>query len=153
MASGDCIHGLREEWCGDCNPLVGPASDLEIWVNTLSDVIPVAAPWEERWPSAEELADAAGLLPGQYSRAIAAIRERFPDLPLVSDRNGIRFTLDAKQVRIYREARMRTALTIVRRTVRGAVLPGIREINPEAERWVQIQAEHLLDQIEYLVKG
>jgi hypothetical protein len=153
VASGDCIHGLRGEWCGDCNPLAGPASELDIWINHLEEVIPVSQPWETRWPSADELAWAAGLLPGQYARAIAAIRERFPDLPLVSDRNGIRFTLDARQVRIYREARMRAALTIVRRTFRGAVLPGIREISPGAERWVQIQAEHLLDQIEFLVKG
>ncbi len=153
MASGDCIHGLRTEWCGDCTPLVGPGSSLDIWVNNLSEIIPIAEPWETRWPPAGELADAAGLLPGQYAKAMAAIRERFPDLPLVSDRNGIRFTLDAQQVRIYREARMRTALTTVRRAFRGAVLPGIRQIRPEGERWVQLQAEHLLDQIEYMISG
>ncbi len=48
---------------------------------------------------------------------------------------------------------MRAALTTVRRAFRGAVLPGIRQIRPEGERWVQLQAEHLLDQIEYMISG
>jgi len=143
---GDCIHDIRAEWCLDCNPPADPVSNPQIWGEQAFEVIPVDDPI----PLAEA-ADLAGLSEHQFSTGVAWLRETYPDLPLVSSRNGLQFTLDADQVLQFRAARIRSSLTTVRRVIRGAVLPYIRQVNPSAERQLARQANRLFEDIQELL--
>jgi hypothetical protein len=116
----DCHHGIEEAYCGDCTPRTGPGSALDTYI----DVVSLRIPGDGEAPiSFGALVTASQLSPGQVTAAVAAIRERHPDLPLVSDRNGIRFTMDEDAVRRFRNTAARTALTRIRRAFRGALLP------------------------------
>jgi hypothetical protein len=145
-----CRHDIEEAWCGFCTPAIGPGSPLDGWIDSVSQVIP--AEDEDPMPMAE-LIELTGLARHQVTKAVAAIRERHPDLPLVSDRNGIRFTMDADAVRRFRNTAARTALTRIRRGYRGVLLPYLDQSGAsEAEvRRIKRQFDRVLEDVEDLV--
>jgi|SRR5580765_284041 hypothetical protein len=147
----DCLHGIEDEWCGDCHPsTAGPDSALEQYINIVSLLIPGDG---EAPASRDTLILASGLAPHQVDKAVAAIRERHPDLPLVSDRTGIRFTMDEDAVRRFRNSAARTALTRVRRSWRGVLLPYLENAGiPDIQmRLIERQFSRVLEDIEDLV--
>jgi hypothetical protein len=148
----DCIHDIEEAWCGTCTPLVGPDSPLDDWINTITLLIP--GDGEQPLPR-DELIYLSGLAPGQVDRAVAAIRERYPDLPLVSDRNGIRFTMDEEAVRKFRVSRARIAQTSIRRSYRGAFLPYLQHAGiPDREiSWMTRQINRLLEDMDDMIRA
>ena len=146
----DCLHGIEEAWCGDCNPAAGPGSHLETWI----DIVSLLIPGDGQPPvSKADLTQDSGLQPHQVDKAIAAIRERHPDLPLVSDRTGIRFTMDEDAVRRFRNTAARTALTRIRRAFRGALLPYLEHAGLPAIQMhlLERQFGRVLEDIEDLV--
>jgi hypothetical protein len=150
MIDTDCIHEIRREWCATCNPPRDPESNQVVWANEAMMVIP--SDGETPMP-VDEAASLADLTRHQFNVAVAYLRENHPDLPLVSDRNGIRFTMDAAQVRKFRAQGARTALTIVRRRFRGAVLPYLKAsaASDSEVRRLTRQAERLLEDIEEFI--
>ena len=147
----DCIHGIEDEWCGDCHPgTAGPGSALDQYI----DIVSLQIPGDGEAPiSKDDLVWMSGLTSGQVDKAVAAIRERHPDLPLVSDRTGIRFTMNEDAVRRFRNSAARTALTRIRRSWRGAVLPYLENAGiPDIQmRLIERQFDRVLEDIEDLV--
>lgn len=142
----DCIHDIDREWCGVCNPAATPLEDR---INAVFQVIPADG---EKPRSLDDICWLAALNRYEVNQAVAAIRERYPDLPLVSDRNGIRFTLDEAAVRRFRQAGAKQALTLIRRRFRGAVLPYLQHAGDQAEvRRVERQLTRLMEDMEELI--
>lgn len=139
----DCMHDIEEAWCGICTPAKGAESPLTLWVNSVSMVIPGDG---ENPLSVDECAARADLTRHEFNQAVAAIRERHPDLPLVSDRNGIRFTMDQMAVNKFRRAGAGQAMTLIRRRFRGAVLPYLRNVVSDRE------AAHMAVRVEVLLE-
>jgi hypothetical protein len=147
----DCRHLIEQAWCGECNPARGPESSLETWISQAFMAIPTDG--QDPKP-VDEAAFDAGLIRYEFNQATAAIRERYPDLPLVSDRNGIRFTLDPDAVDRYRRARLSQAETLIRRTVRGVIEPFKRAVGAsDAEvRVVERSVQRLMEDIRELIE-
>jgi hypothetical protein len=148
-----CIHDIEAAWCGVCNPPIGPGSPLEEWINRVSEHIPADDDTPDRI-SHDDLVLYSGLTESQVNTAVAAIRERHPELPLVSDRTGIRFTMDGEAVRRFRNTAARTAMTRIRRGYRGVLLPYM-EVSGASEaqiRQIRRQFERVLEDIEDLLE-
>jgi hypothetical protein len=150
MIATDCIHEIRREWCGTCNPPRNPDSNRVIWADAAMMVIPGDG---EEPLSLDEAAELAGLTRHQMDVAVAHMREAYPDLPLVSTRNGICFTMDEAQVAKFRAQGVRMALTIIRRRFRGAVVPYLRAAAASEQDMKRLtrQAERLLEDIEEFI--
>jgi hypothetical protein len=147
--AADCIHLIDAQWCADCNPAAGPESPLEGWINDVFAVIPTDG---EQPKSRDVIALESGHTLHETDTAVAAIRERHPDLPLVSDRNGLRFTLDHLDLVKYQHARASQALTLMRRMFRGALVPYmLHTADPSEVRRAQRQMERLLEDMEEFV--
>jgi hypothetical protein len=117
----DCIHDIEEAWCATCNPPVYGPGPVD-FANDVSQFIPATDNPADAISNAM-LATVTGLSPSQVGQGIAWIRENIPDMPLISDRNGYRFTTDDDAVRRFRNTGARAALTMIRRRYRGALLP------------------------------
>jgi hypothetical protein len=142
-----CIHEIEESWCGNCNPARGPESPLAGWIDDVSLVIPGDG---EAPIALDDLALVSGHTRDEVNQAVAAMRERYPELPLVSDCHGIRFTMDGEAVRRFRRAGATQAMTLIRRRFRGAVIPALTG-DEAAIRRVTRQVDRLLEDIEELL--
>lgn len=148
----DCIHDIAEEWCADCNPKYAPGTTRD-WREVLADDVTTRIPVSpEPGISRDNLAAATGLSISQLYQVTSYIRENYPALGLVSDRNGLRFTADAADVDRYRHARLKASATIARRTVRGAVIPLLRQagVTDIQQRRVEMDLQRLVEDIEML---
>lgn len=142
----DCFHGIEQPTCSLCNPAEKPprpvevrAAQLERWIPALNDD-PI---------SASELADVSGLTVDEIYEGMAFIRDHYPDLPLVSDSRGYRYSTNQEDVDHYRAARFKTAYTQIRRTWRGVVKPYLDERGDiEIARLIGKQFDRLLEDIE-----
>jgi hypothetical protein len=125
---------------------------------------PKAAEWAERIfnhipalgeapKSGEQLAADAGLKVTQIQKAIGYLRDTYPEFPLISSPDGYHFTMDADAVNAFRRARMKSALTTIRRTWEGAVKPYLDHINDEVvSLTVRKQYERLFEDVSDLVR-
>lgn len=122
--------------------------DLALWVAGGITNTPVRV-------SRADLADhvfktvAIHLTVADVSRGLAGIRDMLKGLPppalgLASDRSGICWTLDVDEIRKEHRRRIRTARTVVRRGVLGAVLPYLRAKHPASVTTL----EHLLELVD-----
>ena len=147
----DCIHDIDRRWCYDCNPPASPASNAEVWADAVSMVIPGDG---EDPMSVDDVAAAAGLTRHQFNKAVAWMRENYPDLPLVSSPAGISFTMDEATVNAFRRSRARSAETTIRRMMRGAVLPYVQQTATNRQyRRMQRMTDSLLDEIAEFTNG
>jgi hypothetical protein len=77
--------------------------------------------------SGKDLADLSGLTLMQVAKGIEAIRDDYPEFPLVSSPQGYLFTIDAGAVAKYRSARAKSAHTTIRRLWTGTIKPYISQ--------------------------
>lgn len=156
MSEQLCIHELRVTECAICNgvearlnPRREPAA--KGYADAIFDLIPVEA---EGWIGNAALADAAGLSPAQAAAGVAYLRDNYPELPLVSNRQGYCFTLNEADVSQFRLSRQRSALTIYRRLWRGVVKPFLDkrvvagEMDKVTARYITKQFERLLQDLD-----
>lgn len=145
----DCFHGLEHKTCSLCNQAEKPprpveirAAQLERWIPALNDN-PVPA---------TELAEVSGLTVEQIYEAMGFMRDNYPDLPLVSDGRGYRYSMNQEDIDHYRSARFKTAFTQIRRTWSGVVKPYLDERGElEITRLIGKQFDRLLEDIEEMI--
>jgi hypothetical protein len=145
----DCLHGLVQAHCAICNPAPKQPRPVEVRAAVLEKWIPAL---NGDPVSAAELADVSGLTVAQLYEAIGFLRDTYPDLPLVSDGRGYRWSMDREDIDRYRAARARTALTQVRRSWSGVVKPYLEQTGDTSiTRLIAKQYERLLEDIEDLI--
>jgi len=120
------------------------------WAARIVMLIPTQA--DDRWISASELMDAAGLTYMQVIAAIAWLRDNHPEYPLISSRSGYRFSVDAQLVREFTKWRLRTSLSVMRRCYTGVVAPYLTKVPDNVYGpLVKIQYERLLEDLGRLI--
>src|ERR1035438_547589 len=119
-----CIHDLEEAWCADCTGRPTAINNRIAWAGDVMMVIPAdpAPP-----VPLDEISIRSRMSRAKVNAAIAYLRETYPDLPLVSNSRGIRFTMNEEEVNKFRHSRFLAAHTIIRRTFRGAVVPYLKQ--------------------------
>jgi hypothetical protein len=144
-----CLHELEQAQCSICTPVATRPRPVEVRAAQLERWIPAL---NESPVSAADLADVSGLNVSQIYEAVGFLRDAYPDLPLVSDGRGYRWSLDREDIDRYQAARAKTALTQVRRSWRGVVKPYLEEFGDTATtRLIAKQYERLLEDIEDMI--
>jgi hypothetical protein len=154
-----CIHDLIPSGCAVCNGADvtqrakrPPAAERHS--EAIFDLIPVVADDTDRPISNQKLAAESGLTPAQVAAAVAYMRDNYPELPLVSSSDGYCFTLRSGDINRFRLARMRAALTIIRRLWRGVIKPYVdrrvknEKMGADQAGFLTMQFEHLLDYLD-----
>ena len=102
--------------------------------------------------SGKDLAKRSKLTINQVQDGVAALRDRFPDFPLVSNHLGYRFSEYEVDVTPFRRKRMRSALTIIRRLWTGVLRPFLlRQADPQLATFMTKQFERAMQDIADLV--
>lgn len=146
-----CIHDLLRTECGICNGALArqnarPPSSSERCADAIFDLIPI-----EGYISNPHLAELTGLTGPQVAAGVAYLRDNYPEMPLVSGREGYSFTLKEADVNRFRLARQRAALTIYRRLWRGVIRPLVATMEPEKARYTTRAFERLLEDLEDMI--
>lgn len=103
--------------------------------------------------SGDALAKASNLTTAQVQSAVAYIRDNYPEFPLISSPDGYYFSMDLDAMNKFRRARMKSALTTIRRTWSGAVKPYLDRINnPIISNTLHKQYKRLMEDMGELVR-
>lgn len=120
-----CLHDLPQDQCSLCNgsnvrlrPVELRAAQVELWIPALN----------ENPVSKAELAEVSGVPERFIGEAVAFLRDNNPDLPLISDSRGYRWSKDQAEVDAYRASRAKTAHTQLGRTWTGVVRPYLENV-------------------------
>lgn len=118
------------------------------WAELVFDKIP-----HDRWITGNDLMALTGLTYMQVVYGVAYLRDNFPDFPLVSSKQGYRFSVDAREVRAFAAWRAKTALTIMRHAYRGVVAPYLQTVGAREKINVTKQFERALEDLGDLVSA
>lgn len=103
--------------------------------------------------SGDDLAKASNLTVAQVQSAVAYIRDNYPEFPLISSPDGYFFSMDLDAMNKFRRARMKSALTTIRRTWTGVVKPYLDHINnPIITQTLHKQYKRLMEDMGELVR-
>lgn len=120
------------------------------WADAIFNHIP-----HDGWLHVWELQARTNLTYGQVEAAIAYLRENFPDFPLVSSpQQGVRFSVDPRDVRAFAKWRVSTAVTILSRCFTGSVAPYLSQLGDHRQEVsVRRQFERTLEDLGDLVSA
>src|SRR5262245_25946653 len=110
----------------------------------------------EQWISRRNLAHATGLSLSQVTKAVAHLRDAYPEFPLLSSHQGYRYSLLPGEVERFRAWRLTVGLTICRRTYSGCIGPYLEHLVSSGQLqagqhdWHQRQFDRVLQDIEAL---
>ena len=105
------------------------------------------------WISVQELMDRTNLRYMQVIAAVAYLRERFPEYPLISSHSGYQFSLDPERLGDFWRWRARSAKTTLTRLWNGALHPYFQhnQAHPYA-RLVQRQGQRFIEDLTYFIE-
>jgi hypothetical protein len=121
---------------------------MELDADTLVKLVAAAVPASpEPHRTAESLAQEFGVSVQRIQRAIARIKDEYPDLPLTSGERGYRWSRD--EVDIKRHARKETKYvsTRTRRSLLDGLLAPYQKANPEQAERTRQRIEFILDDL------
>lgn len=153
MSEVVCIHELDPAHCTICNgrdirQRRKRAPMAERYADAIFDHIPAE---DGGWIAQGDLAELVELSGAQVAAGVAYLRDNYPELPLVSSTQGYCFTCDEATVNRYRQARMRSALTAVRRLWRGTIKPYVdktRRVSKREREIITKQFERLIEDLD-----
>jgi len=125
---------------------MGRPAERPTWAAAIFEHIPEVGVDGDIWRGKAELAALTGLTAAQVAAAVAYLRDTYPDLPLVSGRDGYRWSTDADDVVAFRQWRARTAHTTMRRLWTGVMKPYLDELgDAKVTNPITKQFERLLE--------
>ena len=120
------------------------------WAEILFEHIPSIG---DNPKSLAQCAHDANLTPWQVRQAVEYLRDTYPEFPLISSHEGYQFSIDADTVQTFRRARVRSALTLIRRTWDGAIHPYLNHVNdPLVAQVLTKQYKRVMEDLTELVR-